>query len=257
MGDHPDPSSLQTMNEPKLRALIVDDRVDARNHLKQLLQRHLDIGVIGEAERIPDAVALCNDLHPNLIFLDIELRGETGFSLLEKLDPLPAIIFVTGYSEYAVRAFEVNAVDYLLKPVSPSRLSDALQRIIHAPPSTQSKPFLPNDRIFLRHEKKVRVVFIPDISGIKAEENYTDVYLSDGSKIFMRQMISEWEECLPAPMFFSPHRSLIVNLNAIHDIVLESRDRISFKLLGHEKVFSIGQRPAADLRQAMRLSQSR
>jgi len=242
---------------PVLRALIVDDDAPARERLRNLLASRHEVKIVGEANSASNAVALCNDLHPNLIFLDVKMPKGDGFSLLEKLEPLPAIIFVTAYDEYAVRAFEVNAVDFLLKPVNARRLSDALQRIIHAPPSTQRKPFLPNDRIFLRHEKKVRVVFIPDISGIKAEENYTDVYLSDGSKIFMRQMISEWEECLPAPMFFSPHRSLIVNLRGVHDIVLESRDRISFKLQGHEKVFSIGQRSAAALRQAMRLSQSR
>jgi len=242
---------------PVLRALLVDDDAPARERLRNLLTSHHDVKVVGEANSAANAAALCADLQPNLIFLDVEMPKGDGFSLLEKLEPVPAVIFVTAYDQYAVRAFEVNAVDYLLKPVNPRRLSDALQRIFHAPPSTQRKPYLPNDRIFLRQEKKTRVVFIPDISGIKAEENYTDVYLADGSKIFMRQRLSEWEECLPAPMFFSPHRSLIVNLRTIHDVVLESRDRISFKLQGHEKVFSIGQRPAAALRQAMRLSQCR
>lgn len=242
---------------PILRALIVDDDAPARERLRNLLTSHHDVKVVGEANSAANAAALCADLHPNLIFLDVEMPKGDGFSLLEKLEPLPAIIFVTAYDEYAVRAFEVNAVDYLLKPVNPVRLSDALQRIIHVPPTTQNRPFLATDRIFLRHGKKTRVVFIPDISGIKAEENYSDVYLADGSKIFMRRMISEWEECLPTPLFCSPHRSLIVNLRTIHDVVLESRDRISFKLLGHEKVFSIGQRSAAALRQAMRLSQSR
>ncbi|MFZ1182003.1 MAG: hypothetical protein WAO14_01300, partial [Pseudolabrys sp.] len=100
---------------------------------------------------------------------------------MSKLDPLPAIIFVTGYDEYAVRAFEVNAVDYLIKPVNPHRLADALQRIIHAPPRTARKPFLPDDRIFLRTGKTARVVHVSHISGIKAEENYTDVLVADGS----------------------------------------------------------------------------
>lgn len=236
-----------------LRALIVDDDAPARERLRNLLASRHDVKIVGEANSVANAVALCNDLHPNLIFLDVEMPKGNGFSLLEKLEPLPAIIFVTAYDEYAVRAFEVNAVDYLLKPVNPRRLADALQRIVHAPPSTQSKPFLPNDRIFLRHEKKVRVVFIPDISGIKSEENYTNVYLSDGSKIFMRRIISEWEECLPTPMFCSPHRSLILNLQAVHDVVLETRARISFKLQGHAEAFEVGQRPAARLRKALRL----
>jgi two-component system LytT family response regulator len=189
-----------------------------------------------------------------LIFLDVKLQGGDGFSLLSKLDPLPAIIFVTGYDEFAVRAFEVNAVDYLLKPVNPHRLADALQRIIHAPPQTPRKPFLPNDRIFLRNAKKVRVVYVSQISGIKAEENYTDVFVSDGSTVFMRRTISEWEGLLPKPPFFTPRRSLIVNLQAVGNLVLESRAEISFKLEGRPNSLKLGQRPAARLRKALRLS---
>ena len=90
--------------------------------------------IVGEANSAANAAALCSDLQPNLIFLDVQMPGGDGFFLLSRLDPLPAIIFVTGYDEYAVRAFEVNAVDYLIKPVNPQHLADTLQRIIHAPP---------------------------------------------------------------------------------------------------------------------------
>ena len=131
------------ISEETLRALIVDDEVPAREHLTQLLECHCNVKIVGEANSVATAAALCRDLQPNLIFLDVQMPGGDGFSLLSKLDPLPAIIFVTGYDEYAVRAFEVNAVDYLIKPVNPHRLADALERIIHAPPQTQTKPFLP------------------------------------------------------------------------------------------------------------------
>ena len=242
------------MSEDTLRSLIVDDEVPAREHLMQLLECHCNVKIVGEANSVATAAALSRDLQPNLIFLDVKLPGGDGFSLLSKLDPLPAIIFVTGYDEYAVRAFEVNAVDYLIKPVNPQRLADALQRIIHAPQQTQRKPFLPEDRIFLRNGKKVRVVYVSHISGIKAEENYTDVLISDGSTVFMRRTISEWEELLPKPPFFTPHRSLIVNLQAVGDVVLESRAEISFKLEGRPHPLKLGQRPAARLRKALRLS---
>jgi two-component system LytT family response regulator len=240
--------------EALLRALIVDDEAPAREDLVQLLECHYNVKIVGEANSAANAAVLCSDLQPNLIFLDVQMPGGDGFSLLSKLDPLPAIIFVTGYDEYAVRAFEVNAVDYLIKPVNPQRLADALQRIIHAPPQTERKPFLPNDRIFLRNGKKVRVVYVSHISGIKAEENYTDVLISDGSTVFMRRTISEWEELLPKPPFFTPHRSLIVNLQAVGDVVLESRAEISFKLEGRPHPLKLGQRPAARLRKALRLS---
>ncbi len=240
------------MNRQTLQALIVDDHADARNRLRQLLERHLDVRVIGEAERVPDAVALCNDLHPNLIFLDIELRGETGFSLLEKLDPLPAVIFVTGYSEYAVRAFEVNAVDYLLKPVDPRRLSDAIERIHQSPPRTQSKPFAPNDPIILEWDKKARVIFVSQIVGIIAAENYTEVFIADGSMVFMRRQISKWEELLPESLFLCPYRSLIVNLKAVRNLTLKFRDKITFLLEAHDREFELGGKPATRLRQALR-----
>jgi two-component system LytT family response regulator len=240
------------MNRQTLQAVIVDDRADARNHLKQLLERRFDVQVVGEAEGISDAVALCNDLHPNLIFLDIELGGKTGFSLLEKLDPLPAIIFVTGYSEYAVRAFEVNAVDYLLKPVDPRRLSDAIERIHQAPSRTQTKQFAPNDPIILEWDKKARVIFVSQIVGVVGAENYTEVLIADGSMVFMRRKFSKWEELLPESLFLSPDRSLIVNLKAVRNLTLISRDKITFLLEAHDREFELGRKPAARLRQALR-----
>ena len=242
------------MSEEPLRALIVDDDAPAREHLRLLLECHCNVKVLGEANSVAHAASLSRDLRPNLIFLDVQMPGGDGFSLLARLDPLPAVIFVTGYDEYAVRAFEVNAVDYLLKPVSPDRLADALQRILHVPPQTERKPFLPDDRIFLRNGRRTRVVYISEISGIKAEENYTDVLIADGSTVFKRRQISEWEELLPNPPFFSPHRSLIVNLQAVGDLVLESRAEIFFKLEGHSNPFRLGQRPAARLCKALRLS---
>ena len=114
--------------------------------------------------------------------------------------------------------------------------------------------FCPDDRILLRTGKTARVVYVSHISGIKAEENYTDVLVADGSTVFMRRTISEWEELLPKPPFFTPHRSLIVNLQAVGDLVLQSRAEVSFKLEGRPHSFKLGQRPAARLRKALRLS---
>ena len=113
---------------------------------------------------------------------------------------------------------------------------------------------MPDDRIFLRNGKRARVVYVSQISGIKAEENYTDVLVADGSTVFMRRAISEWDELLPKPPFFTAHRSLIVNLQAVGDLVLESRAEIHFQLEGHPYPFRLGQRPAARLRKALRLS---
>jgi len=237
-----------------LRILIVDDEPRARERLRDLLECRFHLHVIGEANSVASATALCRDLQPNLVFLDVQMPGGDGFTLLSKIEPLPAVIFVTAYDEFAIRAFEVNAVDYLLKPVNPKRLADALQRIIHAPPATQTGIFTPTDRIFLPGDNTNRVVVVPEISGIKAQGNYTDVLISDGSKVFMRRTISEWESRLPTSLFFCPHRSLIVNMQAVCDLILESRDELKFKLSGHPEVITLGREPGARLRKALRQS---
>lgn len=242
------------MTETSFPTLIVDDDATARERLRWLLGSHSEIRVVGEANSVANAVALCNDLHPQLIFLDVEMSGGNGFSLLNKLDQSPAIIFVTAFNEFAVRAFEVNAVDYLLKPVNPIRLTEAIQRIIYEPPRAQTAPFRPNDQVFLPHDRRTRVVHLPDISGIKAKENYTEVLIADGSTVFMRRTISDWEFRLPKALFFCPHRSLIVNLHAVEDVILESRNELLFRLRGHKDPFSLGREAGGRLRKALRHS---
>lgn len=240
------------MNPVELRAIIVDDEAAPREHLQELLAVHPNVHVIGEANSVATAAVLSADLHPNLIFLDIELPDGDGFSLLPKLDPLPAIIFVTAFDAYAVRAFEINAVDYLLKPVRPDRLADALQRIIRQPQPTHSEKLLEDDRIFLRSDSNLRVVFVTDISGVEAQENYSRVHLMDGTATLIRRGMSEWEKVLPPQYFLRTHRSLIVNLQAIKKVVMEARDEISVSVAGFSEPMRLGRRAAIRLRRAMR-----
>lgn len=236
----------------ELRAIIVDDEAPSRELLQELLGPHPNVQVIGEANSVATAAALCTDLRPNLIFLDVQMPDGDGFSLLSKLDPLPAIIFVTAFDAYAVRAFEINAVDYLLKPVRPDRLADALQRIIRQPQPTHSEKLLEDDRIFLRSDSNLRVVFVTDISGVEAQENYSRVHLVDGTATLIRRGMSEWEKVLPPQHFLRTHRSLIVNLQAIKKVVMEARDEISVLLAGFPEPVRLGRRAAMRLRRAMR-----
>lgn len=236
----------------EIRVLLVDDVAIDRDRLRFLLEDHPEVKIVGEASSASTAATLCFDLHPNLIFLDVDMPGGDGFSLLEMLDPIPTVIFVTAFDEFAVRAFEVNAVDYLLKPVNPVRLKEALRRVTYAAPVAEPGIYKASDRIFLPSNNRNRVVYVPEISGIKAEQNYTEVLLSDGGKIFMRRPISHWEARLPKTLFFCPHRSLIVNLRAVNDVTLESRDSLTFKLDGHADVFSLGRKAGAKLRLALR-----
>ena len=240
------------MNETLLKALIVEDHEEHRTRLKDLLFSHKKVSVVGEAENVADAVKLYEDLQPNLIFLDVELGKENGFSLLEKLDPLPSVIFTTGFSEYAVRAFEVNAIDYLLKPIDPRRLSDALERIQHAPPRTPNQPYVPGDPILLEDGRRGRMIFVSQIVGITAEENYTEVLIADGTHMLVRRQLSKWEELLPKPLFDCPHRSLIVNLKALRNLTMATREKTTFRLEAHDREFALGRQSAARLRRALR-----
>ncbi len=240
------------MNHTAFQAIIVEDQEGSRDHLRFLLSERHDVKVLGEAASISEAVSLCDDLHPNLIFLDIDLDGEDGFALLEKLDPIPAVIFVTGFSEHALRAFSVNAVHYLLKPVDKDQLSDAIERIHHAPPRAQELPYRPDDSLILRWDKQARMVFVANVAGIEADDNYARVFLTDGTHHYIRQTISTWEEILPKELFCRADRSILVNLKAVRHLNQKSRDNMTFTLEGHDRTFEVGRSGIPRLRKALR-----
>jgi two-component system LytT family response regulator len=114
----------------KKNTIIIDDERLARNELKKMLDPHPEIEIIGEAANVDEGLRLINEMNPDLIFLDVQMPVKTGFDLLQELEKLPTVIFTTAYDEYAIRAFEVNALDYLLKPIDPKRLSDAVQKFL-------------------------------------------------------------------------------------------------------------------------------
>lgn len=182
-----------------LRALIVDTEAPARELLQDMLANHRNVRVVGEANSAPTAVSLYEDLHPNLVFMDVQMPKGDGFSLLPKLQPLPAIIFVTASDQFAAKAFEVDAVDYLLKPVRPERLANALQRVVHSQKPAQAERLSYDDKILLDSDEEMRIVFVAEISGVVAEGNYTRVHLADGSSAFVRRGISHWKACCQNP----------------------------------------------------------
>lgn len=234
------------------QAIVVEDHESSRDHLRFLLGERHDVQVLGEATSIAEAVSLCDALHPNLIFLDIDLNGEDGFSLLEKLNPVPAIIFVTGFSEHAFRAFTVNAVDYLLKPVDKNHLSDALERIHREPRRVQDLPYRVDDSMILNWDNLSRRVYVENIAAIEADDNYATVFLTDGTKLYIRRTISSWEAILPKELFCRADRSFIVNLKAIRHLTNKSRDQMTFTLDGHETTFEVGRAGVTNLRRALR-----
>ena len=206
-----------------MRALIIDDERPARAEMQRLLKPHPEIEIVGEASSSRDALQIITKLNPDLLFLDVQMQGDTGFDLLAQLPaPLPKVIFTTAYDEYALRAFEVNALDYLLKPVDPIRLNEALQRAIR--PSHDQHPemaggtqFHENDRVFIREEDHCWFLPIREIRLLESEGNYTRVHFADKKPLIYRSL-NALEERLPGTLFFRANRSQIINVTLIENI---------------------------------------
>lgn len=236
----------------ELRAIIVDDEPSARVGLRKLLVEHPYIHVVAEAAEVSDALEKINLHKPNLIFLDIELRGSNGFDLLPQLEDLPAIIFVTGFGHYAQRAFEVNAIDFLTKPIDPDRLWHALERLYHPPLHLMIGPYTENDLICLSEGKKMRFAYATEISCIEVAGNYTDVYLASGLVVCTRHTLLTWANALPFPPFVAAYRSLILNIRTVRAITLNARSNIVLDIKGRPSPKTLGRYATRKLRQILK-----
>jgi len=242
---------------PPLRVLLVDDEPPARDFLRRLLAPHrAAVEIVGEARSVGDAEEKCTRLRPDLVFLDVQMPRDDGFALLPRLaPPLPAVIFVTAYDTFAVRAFDVNAVDYLLKPVAPERLARALARVAEAagPRGTDPLPaaLLPTDTVFLRSDRGVRTAPVAALTHIEAVENYTRVHLADVPPMLVRRTMAEWEKILPTHLFVRIERSLLVNRGAVRQLEVVSRDVAHAYLAGRATPVTLARRASLRLREAL------
>lgn len=198
-----------------IRALLIDDEAIARDALGALLRAHPEITVVGSAATAAQAQEALARGDYDVVFLDIQLRGGNGFDLVPHVRVGAEIIFVTAHDEFALRAFEVNAVDYLLKPVHPERLARSVQRIGGASLPV-AEPALPrlrdDDTVFLKLDAGARFVALANIGAVLSCENYTEVLLGTGEKLLVRRTLKAWEETLPRPPFARAHRQALVNL---------------------------------------------
>lgn len=208
-----------------LKAIIVDDERLARINLRKLLEPFPEIEIAGEAGSCESAVALINFYNPQLIFLDIQLSGETGFDLLEVIEKSIDIIFVTAYDEYAIRAFEVNAIDYLLKPVNPERLKVAMDRVIarEKKHKNEAKSYEYSDSIYVRlNNYSSRFIKISSITFIEPVGNYSRIVTIEGKHCLVLKTLRQWQEELPDNNFVRIHRSSIVNIEHVERIEKKS-----------------------------------
>jgi two-component system, LytTR family, response regulator len=204
----------------RFTALLVDDERLARKELRSMLVEHEIIDVVGEAENVVQAIQLVRDTEPDVIFLDIQMPGESGFSLLEQIQSHFKVIFVTAFDAYAIRAFEVNALDYLLKPINPARLAQAIERLSlpDVVPTQTARPLEYEDRLFIEVDERSRLLKVSDIVVITATGDYSKIISAEGQTSLVLKSLKDWEGRLPEKYFTRIHRSIIINVEYVQRV---------------------------------------
>jgi two-component system LytT family response regulator len=242
-----------------MKALLIDDERLARNELRRLLAVHTDVEIVGEAVDVEDALEKIAALKPELLFLDVQMPGADGFSLLEKLEgAMPLVIFTTAYDEFAVKAFEFNALDYLLKPVDPSRLGAALEKLrLRAAKDAEGGDAAPRtrltleDKVFVREGDHCWFVPVKNLRLLESEGNYTRVHFDDNKPQLFRSLTA-MEERLDPKHFFRANRKQVINLAWVEGIEPWFSGGLLVRLKGGIKV-ELSRRQAQDFRERMSL----
>jgi two-component system LytT family response regulator len=218
-----------------MRTLLVDDEPLARRELRRLLQPFSWVEIVGEAANIDEAAARVESEKPELLFLDIQMPGGSGFDLLDRLDHVPRVIFTTAFDQYAVRAFEVNALDYLLKPIEPERLASALARLhVHEPVGSTTPPpavDAPLDQLFVRDGAKCWFVPLREVRLIESEGNYVTLSWGEQRPVLARSLVN-LEPRLDPRQFFRANRHQIINLTFVDGVESEIGGRLVVRLRG-------------------------
>jgi two-component system, LytTR family, response regulator len=228
-----------------MKAIIIDDERLARAELRRLLAAHSEIEIAGEACNGDEALTLIAQTSPDLLLLDVQMPGLTGFDVLERLDEIPQVIFTTAYDAYAIKAFEVNALDYLMKPIAPARLAAALAKV--RPRSGPTRL----ERVFVRDGDRCWIVALPDIFLLESEGNYTRVHFN-GHHPLIRRSLNALEAQLDPAMFFRANRQEILNLKWIDKVDLGVSGGLSVTLRGGRAV-EMSRRQSGRLREILSL----
>ncbi|WP_036379905.1 LytTR family DNA-binding domain-containing protein [Muricauda sp. MAR_2010_75] len=225
----------------KIKAVIVEDSRLARNELKELIKKYGDIELLGEAENVDNGFELIQNTTPDVLFLDINMPEKDGFELLEMLDEVPITVFTTAFDEYAIKSFEYNALDYLLKPVSEKRFAMAMDKVkaklenADEGKGAETKKLSENSQIFIKDGEACWLVKIGDISLFEIVGNYTRVYFED-KKPLLYKSLNQVEEKLPETSFFRANRQQIVNTNYIENVVPWFNGKLKLTLKNGEEV---------------------
>ena len=241
-----------------MKAIIIDDERLARTELKKLLQEFPEIEVIDEAANEEEGISKIDSLHPDLIFLDIQMPGKTGFDMLTQLERTPQVIFTTAFDEYALKAFEVNALDYLLKPVEPKRLADAVQKLHfenkepkEAGEFTNNSFLTESDQVFVKDGERCWFVKLSDIRLFESVGNYAKVFFANNKPLILKSL-NALEERLDEKFFFRANRKHIVNLRMIEKIEPYFNGVLLLELKGGEKI-EVSRRQTVKFKEMMSL----
>lgn len=232
-----------------IRALIVDDERLARTELKRLLAAHAEIEIVGEAANIVDAESAINTLQPELIFLDVQMPGGSGFDLLAALDDAPEVIFTTAFDAYALKAFEVNALDYLQKPIEAKRLAAALARAQSRIAKNQVT-LKSDNKIFIKEGERCWFVALTDISLFESEGNYARVYFQTEAgphRPLILRSLNHLEARLDAAKFFRANRRQIINLDFVKRVAPADAGGLSL-VLETDLIIDLSRRRAIQFR---------
>lgn len=230
----------------EFKTIVIDDERLAREELKSVLKDYHQIDVIDEAQNGDEGIEKIKRLDPDLIFLDVSMPGMTGFEMLKKLDDIPHVIFVTAYDEFALKAFEVDALDYLLKPIDPDRLADAIEKLMHKEehefisdetPAVERNDRLLSieDRVFIKDGEKCYFVKLADIRMLESDGNYVKVYFEKSRPLILRSLNS-FEERLNPEFFFRANRKFIINLEWVERVENWFNGGLKVELKSGEKI---------------------
>ena len=238
-----------------MRALIIDDERLARKELTKLLEEQPSIEIVGEAMNADEAEQMINDLNPDLLFLDIQMPGRTGFQLLESLESVPLVVFTTAYDEFALKAFEVNALDYLLKPIQAERLSEAIHKIMEKERAKigrgAGKKLGLEDQVFVKDGERCWFVSLANIRYFESDGNYIKVYF-DANRPMIHKSLNALDDRLDERAFFRASRKHIINLSWVEGIEPWFNGGLMVKLRGGDKV-EVSRRQAAKFKDMMSL----
>ena len=244
----------------KKTAIIIDDERLARSELRKMLTEYPEVEILGEAANADEALNMIPDLNPDLIFLDTQMPVKTGFELLEELDKVPAVIFTTAFNDFAIRAFEVNALDYLLKPIDPKRLSDAIQKLLFLDereinPLEARNEFrhllTESDQVFVKDGEKCWFVKLAEIRLFESVGNYARVFFGTNKPLILKSLNS-LEERLDTKTFFRANRKHIVNLRMIEKVEPFFNGGLLLEIRGGEKI-EVSRRQAVRFKEMMSL----